>query len=76
MDTARVFTNGRSQAVHIPKEYRFDTDEVFINKIGDAVILTPVRSLADAFEEGIALLTDDFLKDGVPDSIPSEREEL
>ena len=76
MDTARVFTNGRSQAVRIPKEYRFDTDEVFINKIGDIVVLTPVKSLASEFERGMALLTDDFLADGIPAGIPSEREEL
>ena len=76
METARVFTNGRSQAVRIPKEYRFQTEEVFINKIGDALVLTPVGALASAFDRGTAMLTDDFLADGVPDSIPSEREEL
>lgn len=76
MDTAKVFNNGRSQAVRIPKEYRFDTDEVFINKIGDVVILTPVESLADAFEKGTSLLTDDFLADEIPESVDSAREEL
>ena len=76
MNTTRVFTNGRSQAVRIPKNYRFDVDEVFINKIGDAVVLTPTRSLARAFDEGAAMLTDDFLNDGVPESMPSKRESL
>ena len=76
MNTTRVFTNGRSQAVRIPKNYRFDVDEVFINKIGDAVVLTPARSLARAFDEGAAMLTDDFLNDGVPESKPSKRESL
>ena len=76
METAKVFTNGRSQAVRIPKEYRFDVKEVFINKIGDAVILTPVSSLAAAFDQGAAMLTDDFLSDGIPESVSSEREEL
>ena len=42
MQTAKVFTSGRSQAVRIPKEYRFDAEEVFINRVGDAVILTPI----------------------------------
>ena len=32
MEIAKVFTNGRSQAVRIPKEYRFDVDELYINK--------------------------------------------
>ena len=73
MDTTKVFTNGRSQAVRIPKEYRFNVDEVFINKIGDTVMLTPKKKLADAFERGAKMLTDDFLSDGIPESIPSER---
>ena len=41
METAKVFWNGRSQAVRLPASCRFDADEVVVNKIGDAVILTP-----------------------------------
>lgn len=41
MLTAKVFENGRSQAVRLPKEYRFHCDEVMVNKIGDAVVLLP-----------------------------------
>ena len=76
METAKVFTSGRSQAVRIPKEYRFDVDEVFINRIGETVVLTPVKSLAAAFEEGARMLTDDYLADGIPDSVPSKRIDL
>jgi antitoxin VapB len=39
--TAKVFTTGRSQAVRIPKEYRFSCDEVLIEREGARVILTP-----------------------------------
>src|ERR1700682_450635 len=39
--TAKVFTTGRSQAVRIPKEYRFSCDEVLIEREGERVILTP-----------------------------------
>jgi antitoxin VapB len=39
--TAKVFMTNRSQAVRLPKEYQFDTDEVFIRKVGDDVILSP-----------------------------------
>lgn len=42
MDTAKVFWSGRSQAVRLPKEYRFDTDEVRIRRHGRAVILEPI----------------------------------
>ncbi len=76
MNTTKVFTNGRSQAVRIPKEYRFNVDEVFINKIGDTIVLTPLSSLADSFDKGAAMLTDDFLSAGVPESISVNREEL
>ena len=40
-DTAKVFTTGRSQAVRLPKAYRFATREVTIERQGDAVILRP-----------------------------------
>ena len=39
--TAKVFMTNRSQAVRLPKEYQFETDEVFIRKVGDDVILSP-----------------------------------
>lgn len=76
MGTTKVFTSGESQAVRIPQEYRFQVGEVFINKIGDTILLTPQESLAKAFDEGVRLLTDDFLCDGVPQSMDSPREIL
>ncbi|MBI3512745.1 MAG: AbrB/MazE/SpoVT family DNA-binding domain-containing protein [Proteobacteria bacterium] len=39
--TAKIFKNNRSQAVRLPKEFQFDTPEVFIRKQGDEVILSP-----------------------------------
>ena len=44
--TARVFMTNRSQAVRLPKEYQFSTDEVFIRKEGEDVILSPDRKSA------------------------------
>ena len=41
MKTAKIFTTGRSQAVRLPKEFRFDADEVGIRRIGSAVLLFP-----------------------------------
>lgn len=76
METTRVFTNGRSQAVRIPKQYRFDVDELYVNKIGDTLMLTPKTSLASAFETGAAMLTEDFLAGGMPEEIPSQRDAL
>lgn len=42
METARVFWTGRSQAVRLPKDYRFDAEEVRIRRSGNAVILEPI----------------------------------
>ena len=44
MKTATLFTNGRSQAVRLPKECRFSGKEVFIRKIEDVVVLFPKRA--------------------------------
>mgnify|MGYP001817082235 FL=1 len=51
--TARVFMNNRSQAVRLPKDFRFSTKEVFIRKEGDEVILSPrPEDWGDFFAEG------------------------
>lgn len=42
MDIAKIFKHGGSQAVRLPKEFRFDADEVRIRRHGAAVILEPV----------------------------------
>ena len=76
MSTAIVFEGKAGQAVGIPQEYRFDVDEVFINKIGNIVVLMPKDSLVDSFEAGAAMLSDDFLADAIPESIDSAREKL
>ena len=44
MDTAKIFWSGRSQAVRLPKDFRFDADEVRIRRHGSAVILEPIPS--------------------------------
>ncbi|MER9333877.1 type II toxin-antitoxin system VapB family antitoxin [Mesorhizobium sp. M0293] len=42
MDKAKVFWSGRSQAVRLPKEFRFETDEVSIRRQGRTIILEPL----------------------------------
>ena len=71
------FVSGRSQAIRIPKEYRFaDDEELVINRIGDSIVITPKKALASSFFSGIRLLDDDFMKDGRPSEIPTGREAL
>ncbi len=58
MKTAKIFTHGHSQAVRLPKEFRFDVREVYIERSGEGVILTPkkpdpwrsVRAVAGRFK--------------------------
>ncbi len=61
MDTAKVFTNGRSQAVRLPKAYRFEVDEVAVTRIGDLVVLYPMGKGWDLLARGIEGFTGDFM---------------
>ena len=48
MKTAKIFMNGNSQAVRLPKKFRLEGDEVVVKKIGDTIVLMPKRySYAD-----------------------------
>ncbi len=76
MMTAKVFENGRSQAVRLPKEYRFSSDEVLINKIGEIVLLMPVNSKWDSFMRAVDMFSSDFMEDGREMRTDQEREEL
>ena len=76
MMTAKVFENGRSQAIRLPKECRFSSDEVMVNKIGDIVILLPKQSKWDSFMRAIDMFSDDFMAAGRSTDISQEREAL
>ena len=74
MMTAKLFENGRSQAVRLPKEFRFSGDEVDINKIGDIVILMPKGHRWESFLQGIELFSSDLMEDGRKQGDVQERE--
>lgn len=76
MMTAKVFENGRSQAVRLPKEYRFNDEEVAINKIGDIVILMPKENKWSGFLNSLDLFSEDFMNDGRGKAVEQEREAL
>ncbi|OIP56360.1 MAG: antitoxin [Helicobacteraceae bacterium CG2_30_36_10] len=62
MTTAKIFPNGQSQAIRIPKEFRFENqDEVFIAKEGDAVILFPKSSRFNILFDSFEKFSDDFM---------------
>lgn len=62
MDKAKVFWSGRSQAVRLPKEFRFETKEVSIRRQGRAVILEPLEQDWAWLDEVIGPLDDDFVE--------------
>ncbi len=74
--TAKLFMHGRSQAVRLPKDYRFEGKEVRVSKVGDKVILEPLGERAfdaEAFWAGLdAMGAADFFPDGPPDDPPAQ----
>ena len=76
MQTARLFLNGRSQAVRIPKEYQFSGDDVYIKKVGDAVLLFPVNKEWEVFLNGLNSFSEDFMSEGRSQGMDQKREEL
>ena len=58
---AKLFRNGASQAVRLPKEFRFDTDEVCIKRIGTAVLLYPKDGAWDLMAAAVGQADDDFM---------------
>ena len=76
METAKIFENGRSQAVRLPKKFRFNTDEVIVQQLGDAVILVPKESLWQTFMDGLDGFTNDVFTGGRDQGTQKERERL
>ena len=76
MQTAKLFLNGRSQAVRLPKEYQFSGDNVYIKKVGEAVVLFPVNKEWEVFLHGLNNFSNDFMSEGRSQGINQEREEL
>lgn len=70
---AKIFMNGRSQAVRLPKEFRFDTDEVYITKQGDNIIISPKKPTWDDFFDSQSAFDEHFLDERCDDE-PQERD--
>lgn len=61
MKTAKLFKNGESQAVRLPKEFRFGGDEVYIKRVGSAVVLLPKARTWDTLLASLAKFPTDFM---------------
>ena len=62
INTAKIFINGRSQAIRLPKEYRFKDNEVYINKIDDVVVIIPKTKKMKILVQSLDKFTDDFME--------------
>lgn len=76
METAKIFWSGRSQAVRLPKEFRFKGDKVRIRRHGNAVILEPVDDDWSWLDAIAAPLDDDFVRAVNEQPNPQERAAL
>ena len=61
MDTAKLFQNGSSQAIRLPKEYRFQGTKVYIKRMGNAVLLIPEEGSWQSLLDSLALFSEDFM---------------
>lgn len=72
--TAKLFNNGRSQAVRLPAEFRFEGTEVYIRKEGEQVILSPRPTSWDDFFDSSLRATEDFMAERV--DLPAQERHL
>jgi antitoxin VapB len=73
VDTAKLFQNGQSQAVRLPKQYRFQGEQVYVKRVGNAVVLLPYEAPWQTLEESLSLFSDDFMEKR--DQLPRQERE-
>jgi antitoxin VapB len=74
LETAKLFRNGRSQAVRLPKEFRFEGDKVYVKRVGNAVVLIPYRESWRGLFESLERFSEDFMEDREQPVRQEERE--
>ena len=62
MKTAKIFQNGRSQAVRLPKEFRLPGSEVYIKKAGNAVVLLPTQDIWQPLLDSLDKFSADYME--------------
>jgi antitoxin VapB len=65
MKTAKIFKNGQSQAVRLPREFRIEGTEVYVKRSGNAVILIPMKNSWDSLTQSLDKFSDDFMVERV-----------
>jgi len=62
MKTAKIFRNGQSQAVRLPKEFRLEGDEVFVKRVGNSVVLLPKKNSWASLVNSLPQFSQDFMQ--------------
>jgi antitoxin VapB len=76
MKSAKLFKNGESQAVRLPKEFRFSGDEVFIKRVGNAVVLLPKARSWETLLDSLGKFPSDFMTNREQPTEADRRESL
>lgn len=77
MENAKLFKNGQSQAVRLPKAYRFEGNEVYIKKVAAGVLLIPKNhSVWDRWEENLKKYKEPFMVERNQSDLQQERDSL
>ncbi len=63
MTTAKLFQNGQSQAVRLPKPFRLPGHEVYIKRVGNAIVLLPLEHPWDTLFQSLEQFSDDFMNE-------------
>ncbi len=73
---AKLFRNGQSQAVRLPKEFRFEGEFVYVKKSGNAVVLLPAKGIWESLIGSLDKFSKDFMSDRGQPGRPQKREGL
>ncbi|EKD27993.1 MAG: hypothetical protein ACD_79C00469G0005 [uncultured bacterium] len=76
MLSSKVFACGNSQAIRLPKEYQVEDKELFIQKVGNTIILFPKKNPWETFERSLKEFSDDFMENGREQPKPQKRKGL
>ena len=61
METAKLFDNGNSQAIRLPKKYKLKGKEAYITKVGDAIVILPMKQKWNSLIDSLDKFSVDFL---------------
>ena len=75
METAKLFENGNSQAIRLPKKYKLKGKEAYITKVGDAIVIIQKKEKWTSLIESLDKFSDDFLSERAQPK-PEKREEI